>query len=267
VTGSRISYNSQSDADGLAVDVSDASVRYRVPHERIPTFKEFALRWLRGGVVYQDLLALDRVTLRIRRGEAVGIVGRNGAGKTTLLKVIARVLRPPSGSVSVHGRLAPLLELGAGFDPELSGRENVFLNGAILGRSRAEMVSRLPSIIDFSELADFIDAPLRTYSTGMVARLGFAVATDVDPDVLLIDEVLSVGDLAFARKCLDRIHAFRARGATLVLVSHSPDTVRSLCERAAWLRGGHLVADGPADEVLKGFVNDSVAPMPLAAVR
>lgn len=247
--------------------MSDASVRYRVPHERIPTLKEYALRWLRGGVVYEDLLALDQITLRIRRGEAVGIVGRNGAGKTTLLKVIARVLRPTSGAVVVNGRLAPLLELGAGFDPELTGRENVFLNGAILGRSRAEMTRRLPSIVEFSELADFMDAPLRTYSTGMVARLGFAVATDVDPDVLLIDEVLSVGDHAFQQKCLARIKAFRARGATLILVSHAPGTVQSLCDRAVWLHSGRLVADGAAADTLERFVSGTVTPPLRAASR
>ena len=202
----------------VAIEMSDVTVRFHIPRERVRTFKEFAINWVRGRLVYEELLALSHVNATIRRGEAVGIIGRNGAGKSTLLKVIARVLRPTAGSVVVHGRVAPLLELGAGFDPELSGRENIFLNGAILGRSRREMVRRLPAIVEFAELEAFLDAPVRTYSSGMVARLGFAIATDVEPDVLLVDEVLAVGDLEFQRKCLDRMHQFRARGATLVLV-------------------------------------------------
>src|SRR5262249_38160248 len=159
------------------------SVRYFVPHERIPTFKEFAVRWLRGRVEWRHFQALTDVSFSLRRGDSLGIVGRNGAGKTTLLKVVARVLRPQEGEVEAQGRVVPLLELGAGFDPELSGRENVFLNGAMLGHSRKYMEERFDHIIDFAELREFIDAPLRTYSTGMVARLGFAIATDVEPDV------------------------------------------------------------------------------------
>jgi ABC-type polysaccharide/polyol phosphate transport system ATPase subunit len=229
-------------------------VRYRVPRERVPTFKEFAIRWLRRRLVYEELQAISHVSLRAGRGDSVGIVGRNGAGKSTLLKVIARVLRPTEGTVDIHGRVAPLLELGAGFDLELTGRENVLLNGAILGRSRRDMLRRFDEIVEFAELRDFIDAPLRTYSTGMVARLGFAVATDVDADVLLVDEALSVGDLEFQRKCMDRIQSFLRGGATLVLVSHAPDIVRSLCERAMWLEHGQVVAQGAAGEVLDAFV-------------
>ncbi len=241
--------------DGLAVDLGDVSVCYRLPRERIYTFKEFAIRWIRGSVVYDDLHALSHVDLRIRRGESVGIMGRNGAGKSTLMKVIARVLRPTGGSVRVSGDVAPLLELGAGFDMELSGRENLFLNGAILGRSRKEMQRRFDAILEFSELGHFIDAPLRTYSTGMVARLGFAIATDVEPDILLIDEILSVGDIDFQRKCVDRIGSILRREATLVLVSHSPESVLQLCQRAVWLDEGKVVSDGPAREVVDAFVS------------
>jgi ABC-type polysaccharide/polyol phosphate transport system ATPase subunit len=240
------------------IEVRDVSVRYRIPRERPPTLKEFAIHWLRRRLVYEELLALSHVTFRVRRGEAVGIVGRNGAGKTTLLKVIARVLRPTEGAAEMRGTVAPLLELGAGFDHELSGRENVFLNGALLGRSRRDMLRRFERIVEFAELGLFIDAPLRTYSTGMVARLGFAIATDVDADVLLIDEALSVGDIGFQKKCLQRIESFLRGGATLVLVSHSPETVRGLCERVVWLESGRVVADGGADEVLGGFVSGSV---------
>jgi ABC-type polysaccharide/polyol phosphate transport system ATPase subunit len=194
------------------------------------------------------------VTVRVQRGESLGVIGRNGAGKTTLMKVIARVLRPGEGTVDVRGRVAPLLELGAGFDMELSGRENVFLNGAILGRSRKEMQRRFPDIVEFSELGHFIDAPLRTYSTGMVARLGFAVATDVEPDILLVDEVLSVGDIEFQQKCTRRIDDFLARGATLVLVTHSTELAVQLCRRVVWIEEGRVVMDGPARDVVDAFV-------------
>ena len=234
-------------------------MRYRVPRERVPTFKEFAIKWMRRRVVYEELLALSHVSLAVASGDAVAVIGRNGAGKSTLLKVIARVLRPTEGQVFVHGRVAPLLELGAGFDHELTGRENVYLNGAILGRSRQDMMRRFDRIVDFAELQDFIDAPLRTYSTGMIARLGFAVATDVEADILLVDESLSVGDIAFQKKCMDRIHAFIAGGSTLVLVTHSPDLVRMLCRRAVWLDAGHVAASGPADEVVAAFVRSTDA--------
>ncbi|TMA69968.1 MAG: ABC transporter ATP-binding protein, partial [Deltaproteobacteria bacterium] len=163
--------------DTFAIEVENVSVRYVVPHERIPTLKEFAIKWLRGRVTWKQFEALSNVTFRVRPGETVGIVGRNGAGKTTLLKVIARVLRPREGWARTRGRVAPLLELGAGFDPDLTGRENVFLNGAILGHSRRDMARRLSEIVDFAGIEEFLDAPLRTYSTGMVARLGFAIAT------------------------------------------------------------------------------------------
>jgi lipopolysaccharide transport system ATP-binding protein len=249
----------------VAIDISDVTVRFRVPRGRVRTFKEFAINWVRRRIVYEELLALSGVNLTINRGEAVGIIGRNGAGKSTLLKVIARVLKPTEGDVTIQGGVAPLLELGAGFDPELTGRENVFLNGAILGRSRREMLRRLPSIVEFAELESFLDAPVRTYSSGMVARLGFAIATDVEPDILLVDEVLAVGDFEFQRKCLDRMHSFRASGATLVIVSHSPDTVLSLCDRALWFDAGCLVADGPAAVVVDEYVSPRV-PHPAQAL-
>lgn len=237
----------------LALELSDVTVRFRLPCDRVRTVKEFAINWLRGRVRYEELEALAHLSFRIDRGEAVGVIGRNGAGKSTLLKVVARVFRPTSGTVRVHGTLAPLLELGAGFDPELSGRENVFLNGAILGRSRRDMERRFDRIVDFAELAPFIDAPVRTYSSGMIARLGFAIATDVEPDILLVDEVLAVGDLAFQQRCLERLEAFRARGTTLLLVSHSLELVERLCDRVLWLDRGRLVADGAAGAVVAAY--------------
>jgi ABC-type polysaccharide/polyol phosphate transport system ATPase subunit len=246
------------------IDVRDVSVHYRVPHERIRTFKEFAIKWVRGRVEYHTVRALSDVTVRVERGEVVGIMGRNGAGKSTLLKVIARVLRPTRGSVSTLGRVAPLLELGAGFDMELTGRENIFLNGALLGRTHREMRERLDGIIEFAELEDAIDAPLRTYSTGMMARLGFAVATDVEPDILLVDEILAVGDVGFQLKCHERVTAFRRQGVTLILVSHAPATVEALCSRVIWLDHGRVAGDGPTATVLPAFVSAATGHAPAA---
>jgi ABC-2 type transport system ATP-binding protein len=235
------------------ISVEGVSVRYRLPKERIPSLKEYVIRRLRRQVSYQDFWALNGVSLEVRRGEVFGIIGPNGAGKSTLLKVVARVLKPTTGRVRVRGRVAPLLELGAGFDSELTGRENVFLNAAILGFSRRQTHERFDDIVDFAGVREFIDMPLRTYSSGMVVRLGFAVATDVQPEVLIIDEVLAVGDAEFQKKSAARIAQFRASGATMLMVSHSLAAVRDMCARAAWLEHGRLRAIGPADEVVRQY--------------
>jgi len=237
-----------------ALRLERVSVRYRVPHERIASLKEFAIRWLRRRVRYRDFWALSEVDLEVGRGEVFGLIGANGAGKSTLLKVVARVLRPTRGRVRVWGRVAPLLELGAGFDMELTGRENVFLNGTILGFSRADLAARFDRIVDYAGLAEFVDAPMRTYSSGMVARLGFAVATDVAPEVLLVDEVLAVGDAEFQRRSVERIEAFRDRGTTILLVTHNLDAVRAMCTRAAWLQRGRVVAVGGAAETVGRYL-------------
>lgn len=242
--------------DETAIRLENISVRYRVPHERYATLKEHTIRLLQRRVQYDDFLALREVSMTMRRGEVVGIIGRNGAGKSTLLKVIGRVLRPTRGRVLIRGRVAPLLEFGAGFHPELTGRENIFLNGAILGFSRAQMQAKFDRIVDFAELRDFIDAPLRTYSSGMVARLGFAVATDIEPDVLIIDEVLSVGDAAFQLKSAERIQSFRATDATILLVSHNLASVEAMCDRAIWLERGQIVAEGAASSVVRQYRGD-----------
>ena len=246
------------------IDLRDVCVRYRVPQEKVLTFKEYLIRWVRGRVVTKELHALSDVTLQIHAGESVGIIGRNGAGKTTLMKVIARVLRPSSGHVDVRGMVAPL-ELGTGFDSELTGRENVFLNGAIMGRSRKEMRRRLPEIVEFAELENFIDAPLRTYSTGMGARLGFAVATDLQPDILLVDEILQVGDIEFQEKCVARMEEFMTRGMTLVYVSHSPKSLVDICTRCVWIHEGRIVADGPSKDVVHDFVEHMTHDHPRSA--
>jgi len=235
------------------IRLENVSVLYCVPHERINTFKEYAIRWIQGKIKNQTFWALKDINLAINKGEVFGLIGQNGAGKSTLLKLIARVLRPTKGRVWVKGYVAPLLELGAGFHPELTGRENVFLNGAMLGFSRQEMEDKFNQIVDFAELWDFIDSPLRTYSSGMWARLGFAVATDVNPTILIIDEILSVGDEAFQRKSLSRIQSFRKNGSTILLVSHNMDTIKSMCQRAAWLNHGRIEAIGEATEVIRAY--------------
>jgi ABC-type polysaccharide/polyol phosphate transport system ATPase subunit len=236
-----------------AIELKEVSVRYRLPHERIRSIKEYAIRRMRRDLVYDDFWALHQVSVTVQRGEALGLIGPNGSGKSTLLKVVARVLRPTLGRVMVRGRVAPLLELGTGFDYELTGRENVFLNGAMLGQGQRNLQARFDRIVDFAGLWNFVDAPLRTYSTGMVARLGFAIATDIPPEILIVDEVLSVGDAEFRQKSSDRIAAFRSAGATILLVSHSMDTVRQLCDRAIWLQNGQVQAAGGAAEVIRRY--------------
>lgn len=236
-----------------AIQVESVSVAFRLPQEELSGVKEFAIRWLQRRLRYRQFLALRDVSLEIYRGETFGVIGRNGAGKSTLLKLLARILKPTQGRVIVRGDIAPLLELGAGFHPELTGRENIFFNGALLGYSRQEIADRMEEIIAFAEIDDFIDSPMRTYSTGMVARLGFAVATGSRPDVLLIDEVLSVGDAEFQEKCIGRMRSFQEQGTTIVLVTHSLDRVREYCQRAIWLDGGEIVAEGDSVSVVEKY--------------
>ncbi len=256
----------------LAIRLEDVSVRYKVTPERINSLKEYVLRRAQRRLAHTEFFALRDVTLEVHRGEALGVIGRNGAGKSTLLKVVSRVIRPTAGRVWVRGRVAPLLELGAGFHPELTGRENVFLNGALLGHTQREIQERFQQIVDFADIGEFIDAPLRTYSTGMVARLGFAVATAWVPDILILDEVLSVGDAEFQIKSSERIQQMRAEGATVLLVSHSGEAVQANCDRAIWLDRGQLIAQGSANSVTQQYRGDTVtmesnrlAQMPQAA--
>lgn len=242
-----------------AIRLENVSVRYVVPRERIASLKEYAIRRIKRRVFFDEFRALRDILLEIRAGEAVGIIGRNGAGKSTLLRLIARVIPPTSGRVVVVGRVAPILELGLGFHGELTGVENVMLQGALLGFSRAAMRERIDRIVEFAELADFIGAPVRTYSTGMAARLAFAVATDVDPDILLVDEALAVGDERFQMKCAARMSQFRSAGKTIVFVSHSAQAVRQTCGRAVWIHEGRLQQDGTAEAVTAAYHNWSVA--------
>jgi len=227
--------------------------RFRLIQERPDTLREAFAHLFRKQVSYHDFEALKGISFVIREGETVAIIGRNGSGKSTILKIIAGVYRPTTGVVKVSGKVAALIELGAGFHPDLTGRENIVLNGLLLGLTKEDIRSREQQILDFAELGEFIDSPVKQYSSGMFARLGFAIATEVDPDVLLIDEILAVGDAAFQEKCLAKIDDFRNMGKTIVFVSHAPDSVRRLCNRALFIHDGTLYADGRTDDVLANY--------------
>jgi ABC-2 type transport system ATP-binding protein/lipopolysaccharide transport system ATP-binding protein len=235
------------------IEMKGVSVRYRLPSERIGTFKEYAIRTLQRKIKLLNFWALNDITFDVNKGEVFGLIGNNGAGKSTMLKVISKVLKPSKGRVVVYGKIAPLLELGAGFHPELSGRENVFLNGALLGYSREEMQTVFDEIVEFSELGQFIDSPIRTYSSGMYARLGFAVATAHVPEILILDEILSVGDEAFQRKCNVRLKTFQQSGATVLMVSHGLDMMEGMCNRIAWIDHGKLKKIGDPHEVIAAY--------------
>lgn len=231
----------------------NVAVLYRVPRERVSGIKEYTVRWLQRRLKYEEFWALRDISFDVARGEIFGVIGRNGAGKSTMLKVMARVLHPTKGRIVMRGKVAPLLELGAGFHPELTGRENIYLNSSLLGFSRKQVDSLFQSILDFAEIGDFIDSPLRTFSTGMVARLGFSVATCIRPDVLLVDEVLSVGDSSFQEKCLQRMNSYQQQGTTIVIVSHSMETIKSFCSRALLIDRGQTVALGDVNEVVQHY--------------
>ena len=231
------------------VEVRDVTVRY--PAQRIPSLKEWVVRARARWPKAVDVLR--EISLHVDAGEAFGLIGRNGAGKSTLLRTIAGIIPPNRGEVITRGAVAPIIELGTGFDAELSGRENIFFNGSLLGRSRAFMKARADEIIDFSGVEPHIDSPLRTYSTGMLARLAFAIATTIEADIVLLDEVLAVGDASFRDKCAERIRSFHDKGATIVLVSHDLGAVAQMCTRAAWIDGGQLRAIGPASSVIEAY--------------
>ena len=238
------------------VQLQGVSLCYRLAKQRIPSLKEYAIHWMKGALSYEKLWALKDVNFTARRGEVVGIVGRNGAGKSTLLKVISQVLKPTTGRAVIHGRIAPILELGTGFDHELTGFENIYLNALLLGRSRKEIDARIDAIVDFSGLGDFVRSPIRNYSTGMLARLGFSIATAWLPDILILDEVLSVGDASFTKKCTDRMQEFHDAGTTVLMVSHNAQAIRQSCTRCIWLDAGQVRFEGSPAEVLDHYAHE-----------
>jgi ABC-type polysaccharide/polyol phosphate transport system ATPase subunit len=238
---------------GSAIQLDHVTQAFRVIQERPDTVRELLATVLRHRVNYYWLEAVRDVSFHVPRGQTLAILGRNGSGKSTLLKIIAGVYKPTMGRVQVHGTLAPLIEIGAGFHPELTGRENILLNGLLMGYSKRQMLEREAAIIEFACLGDFIDVPVKQYSSGMYMRLAFAVSTEVDPDILLLDEVLSVGDIPFQEKCMDRIKGFHRAGKTILLVTHSLECATSLCERAVLIEAGHVIADATAAEVVDAY--------------
>ena len=235
------------------VDVNDVSIMFRLYRENVDNLKEFMIKKIKRQISYDEFWALSNVDFHVQRGEAVALVGKNGSGKSTLLKTIAGVLKPTKGSVEIKGTVAPMIELGAGFDMDLTATENVYLNGAILGYPREMLDENMEKIIEFSELRDFMDVPIKNFSSGMFARLGFAVATIYTPDILIVDEILSVGDWQFQEKCHRRIQEMLEQGTTLLFVSHSMDQVRQVCNRAILLEHGHLITDDDVEKVCSYF--------------
>lgn len=237
----------------IVIDVSHVSMHFNLMVEKVDSLKEYVVKLLKGKLLFNDFTALNDVSFQVKKGEIIGLVGFNGAGKSTMLKILAGVLTPTKGSVKVIGTVAPLIEVGAGFDPELTARENVYLNGAILGHSKAFMDSKFDEIINFAELKDFVDVPVKNFSSGMYARLGFAIATMVKPDILIVDEVLSVGDYKFQEKCEKRIQTMIADGVTIILVSHDIGMIERLCTKVVWLDHGNVKDIGETDKICNEY--------------
>lgn len=238
----------------MAVEVKDVTMIFNMASESLGSLKEYFISLARHKLFFEEFRALKNISFDVHRGEVVGLVGTNGSGKSTMLKIIAGVLEPSEGEVKVHGNIAPLIELGAGFDPELSARENIYLNGALLGYTKEFIDANFDGIIEFAELKDFVDMPLKNFSSGMVARTAFAIATITEPDILIVDETLSVGDVFFQQKCERRIQHFIESGdVTVLFVSHSMEQVERICQRAVWIEKGDLRMDGPVDEVCKAY--------------
>jgi len=237
--------------ENLAISVKDVSMMFNLNRDKIHGLKEYVVKALKRQLHFDEFWALKNVSFDVKKGEVIGLLGLNGAGKSTLLKLIAKVFKPTKGTIEVNGSIVPLLELGAGFDYEFSAKENVYMNGAMFGHPPSHMDSIYDSIMDFAELWDFEDVPLKNFSSGMAARLGFAVATQVEPDILIIDEILGVGDYRFAQKCENRINELLSQGATVLLVSHAIGTIQKLCTRALILQNGEIVQIGDVDVICR----------------
>ena len=237
------------------VKVDNVSMKFNLSSEKFDSFKEYVIKSIKNQVSFEEFWALKNVSFEVLKGDALGLIGLNGSGKSTMLKTIAGVLKPTEGTVTVYGTVAPLIELGAGFDMDLTARENVFLNGALLGHSRKEMEEYYEDIVSFSELRDFMDVPVKNFSSGMVSRLGFAIATIGTPDILIVDEVLAVGDFRFQEKCEERIQDMVRKGTTILFVSHSIQQVKKICNKIAWLEKGKLKRFGDAQTICSEYEN------------
>lgn len=239
----------------IVIEVKNATVRFNKSAESISGLKEYIIKMLKRELMFQEFLALKNINFTVKRGESWGVIGKNGSGKSTLLKLISGIISPHQGNVAVNGSISPLIELGAGFDLELTARENIFLNGALLGYSKKFIESHFQEIIDFAELNDFIDVPIKNFSSGMSARLGFAIATVQKPDILIVDEVLAVGDFAFQQKCKERMENLLSNGTTLLFVSHSIEQVKELCSKAIWIDNGEVRAIGETHSVSQEYMS------------
>lgn len=235
------------------IEVNNVSMHFRMPGDRISSLKEYVVQFLRGKLTFSEFIALQNVSFQVKKGEVLGLVGHNGAGKSTILKVISGILRPTEGSVALYGNVVPMLELGSGFDLEMTGRENIFLNGAILGYSEEFLNEKYDEIVEFSEIGQFINVPLRNYSSGMLARLAFSVATVVEPEILIVDEVLAVGDANFQQKSKKRMMELMGGGTTVLFVSHDLNQIRELCDHVVWLDHGRVKMYGETDEVCDAY--------------
>lgn len=240
----------------IVIDVNQVTVRFNLANQKVDNLKEYFIKLLKKELMFQEFLAVKDVSFQIRKGEAWGLIGANGSGKSTLLKAISGIIKPYKGHISVKGSVAPLIELGAGFDPECTARENILLNGCVLGHSKKYMQEHFDEIVEFAEIEKFLDSPIKNYSSGMRARLGFSVATMVKPDVLIVDEVLAVGDYKFQQKCMKRMRELLAGGTTLLFVSHSIEQVKSLCDHAVWLDHGNIRMQGAADVVCEAYMEE-----------
>ena len=230
----------------IAIRIDNVSMRFNLSRDRVDSLKEYLIRLMKRQLFFDEFWALSNVSIEIKKGEVFGLVGLNGAGKSTLLKLVAGVLKPTEGQIEVNGAVSPLIELGAGFDPDLTAKENVYMNGAVLGYNAKYMEKRYQRIMDFAELWEFEDVPVKNFSSGMYARLGFAIATLVEPEILIVDEILGVGDYQFQEKCSRRISELMEGGTTVLMVSHSSDVIKKFCDRVAWLQKGKVVEIGPA---------------------
>lgn len=239
------------------IKADNVSVKYMMTYDRVKSIKEYLVQLVKGKIQYEEFWALKDISFEVRRGEVLGIIGHNGAGKSTLLKVISGILKPTSGIVQVNGVVVPMLELGSGFDFDLTGRENIFLNGSILGYSEKFLKSKYDEIVEFSELGQFIDVPLRNYSSGMVMRLAFSIATVVQPDILIVDEILAVGDADFQEKSKKRMLELMGGGTTVLFVSHSLDQIREMCDKVIWLDHGQMKMDGETQEVCNAYADNN----------
>lgn len=238
---------------GNAIEINDVTMKFNMCKEKIDNLKEYLIKFLKKQLTFEDFTALENVSVDIKEGEVFGIVGLNGSGKSTLLKVVSGILKPTSGTIKTYGTISPLIELGAGFDMELTARENIFMNGSVLGYSREFMKEKFDEIIEFAELQEFVEAPLKNFSSGMVARLGFSIATLVKPEILIVDEILAVGDFLFQQKCEQRIQEMMSGGTTVLIVSHSIEQIERLCNRVLWLEKGHVKMIGETAEVCNAY--------------